>query len=107
MKVRVLPPARVVNRARHELLAGAGLAEQQHRRVGRRDRPHLVQDAGERPALPHDLLELVTARHLVLEVDLLVVQPIAQRRDLLVGQRVLDRDGQRLRHLLQQQDLVG
>ena len=57
--------------------------------------------------LPHDLLELVTPRHLVLEVDLLVVEPIAQRRDLLVRQRVLDRDGQRLRHLLQQQDLVG
>ena len=56
-------PAVVVERARHDLLAGAGLAAQQHAHVARRDAPDRLVDllhgrvaADERAELP-DLLE--------------------------------------------------
>src|SRR5262245_34972045 len=50
------PPARahVVNLRRDELLAGAGLAEQQHGRIGGCHLPRLLEDAPERLTLTDD-----------------------------------------------------
>jgi hypothetical protein len=41
-----------VNRPRHQLLADAALAEQQHRGVGRRRALHCFEHASQRRALP-------------------------------------------------------
>ena len=48
------PRAQLVDLRREELLAGARLAEQQHRRIGRRDLPHLFLDAAHRGAVTDD-----------------------------------------------------
>ena len=49
------PRAQLVNLRREQLLAGAGLAEQQHRRIGGRHLLHLLQDAANRGALADDV----------------------------------------------------
>ena len=95
-----------MDRARDELLAGAGLALNQHRGVGRRDGLHLLEDALQRCALPDDLLEVVFGADFVFEVELLLVQLILQLLDLPIGQRVLNRDRDLVGHLAQQVDIV-
>ena len=90
-------PAQVVDRARDQLLAGARLAEDEHRRVGRRDGLHLVQRALQRGRVADDLLEVVVGADLLLEVDLLGRELVLERGDLLERERVLDREGHLLR----------
>ena len=81
--VRAAPPAQVVDRARDQFLAGARLALNQHRRIGRRDDLDLLQHLPERRALADDLLEVVLGADLVFEVELLGAQLLLQLRDLL------------------------
>src|SRR5580700_9305228 len=46
-----------MNRARYDFLAGAGLAREQHGRVGGRYGLHLGEDFAQAPAAPHDRLQ--------------------------------------------------
>ena len=61
-----------VQGARHQLLAGAGLAQDQHRGVGRRGLPHQLEDLGhgrraaDHPLEPEAALELLAQRLVVL-----------------------------------------
>src|SRR5262249_5141577 len=63
--------SRVVDGPRDQLLAGSGLAQDEHRRAGRRDGLHLMEYALQRGRPSHDLLEVVLGAELLLEVDLL------------------------------------
>ena len=60
-----------MERAGDQLLAGAGLAEDEHGRVGRGDLLDLGEDAREGGARAHDLVEAVRVAHLLLEDDVL------------------------------------
>ena len=104
--VPLAAPAQVVDRAGDQLLAGAGLALDQHRRVGRRDDLDLLQHLPERRALADDLVEVVLGPNLVFEVQLLGAQLLLQLRDFSKRQPVLDRDGNLLRHLTEQLHIV-
>ncbi len=54
-----LTPAVAMDRFRHELLAGAALAGDQHRRIGRGDAPHQLQDAQQPRVFAHQVAEVV------------------------------------------------
>ncbi len=83
--------AAVVDRARDELLAGAGLAEDQHRAVGGRDQRQLIEQLREVQRPAHDLAEVVPGPDLVLEaVDDRAGALV--RLDLLPEARVLFRE---------------
>src|SRR5213079_1385492 len=77
------PRAALVDRARDELLARAGLAKAAHTRLGRRDAVHLRHDALHRLARPHQLVAADAAAQL----PVLLLEPREP-------QRVLDRQQQ-------------
>ena len=93
----VASPAQVVDGARDEFLAGARLALDQHGGIGGGHGLHLAEDALERRAFADDLLEVVLGADFLFEVELLLRQLVLELGDLLIGQSVLDGDG----------DLVG
>ena len=82
----------LVDRPGDELLTRSGLAANQHGRRSRADGLDLREDGLQRRRLADDLFEVVLAAQLVLEVDLLERELVAQRRDLLERERVLDRE---------------
>ena len=63
-----------MDRARDQLLSGAGLAQDQDGGIGRRHQIDLLERVPERAALPDDLLEVVDGLDLLLEVEILAVQ---------------------------------
>ena len=86
-----------MNGAGDELLAGAGLATNQHGGAGGGDRLGQLQNLTQRCAFPDDLAEVVLGADLLLEVRLFLVQLVPECLDFLEGQGV--RDGDR--------DLIG
>ena len=98
--------AQVVDRAGDQLLAGPRLALNQDRRVGRRDDLDLLERLLERRALADDLVEVLLGSNFLLEIELLGVQLLLQLRDLPIRQPILDGDGDLLRDLTQQLDVV-
>ena len=79
----VAPRAEVVDRARDQLLAGARLAEEQDRAVGRRHGLDRLQHLPQRGAGADDLAELVVK--LAFEILLFVDQLRVEVGDFLVG----------------------
>ena len=101
------PPARLVHRAREQLLAGPGLSDEQHRRVGGRDLGDERQHFLERAAVPYDPGEPRLLADRLVEVAVLLGQLIPQPLDLAVGPRPPD-DGRGLEgEDLQISDLLG
>ena len=98
--------AQVVDGAGDQLLAGTRLPLDEHGGVGRRDDLDLLQHLLQRRALADDLLEVVLGPDLLFEVQLLGGQLFLQLGNLPVRQRVLHRDGDLLRYLTQQLDVV-
>src|SRR5215831_9579782 len=80
-----LPRTVVVHGTGNEFLARAGFARDEHGDVGGSDHIDLPQHLQERGTAAHHLLEVVLLTNLVLEVDVLTLEPRPQRRDLLVG----------------------
>jgi len=75
--------AAVVQGPGDELLPGAGLAPDEDRRVARRHAGHLVEQSAQRRSAAHDLLDIVLAAKLLLQIDVLGVQPVAQALQFL------------------------
>ena len=87
-KVRLAARAQVVQGAGDQLLAGAGLAADEHGGVGGGDGLDLLEDPAQGGALADDLAEVVLGADLLLQVDLLlgelVLAAISRKRlDLL------------------------
>jgi hypothetical protein len=78
-----------VQRARHQLLASASLARDQHRGFGGRDRLDLLYERLPERAATDDFLEVVLALNFFLQVGILDLQPIFQL--LHLGERVTQR----------------
>ena len=74
------PRGVVVNRARDELLAGAGFPAQQHRGARPRHLGHLLVDALHRAAVADDAGKVVALAELLLQVRVLVDQPLVLGR---------------------------
>src|SRR5262249_5763255 len=75
--------AALVDGACHELLARAGLAEDEYRRVGGRDHLDLLERVAERAARADDFLEVAIGANLALEVEPLLGELVLQLGDLL------------------------
>src|SRR5213080_4804763 len=94
--------ASVVNGARDQFLPRAGLAEDEHGRVGRRDGLHVPNGVSERTALADDFPERVLGADLALEVEALLGELFRELSDLPERERVGDRHrdlaGHRLNH---------
>ena len=95
-KGHVAAGAVVVDHPREELLARAGLAEQQDVAPGVRDLPDLVEDGLERRALADDAAEVVVLADLALEQHVLGLEALLPEGvpddllDLLVDDRLHD-----------------
>ncbi len=75
------PRAVVVNRARHQLLARAGLAADENRAARRRHRLEQLEQIAHRPRSPDDAAEAVAPLELGAEVRVLGLQaPLLERR---------------------------
>jgi hypothetical protein len=85
-----LARAQVMDGAGDQFFARAGLAADQDRGLGGRDRLDVLQNRAQCGALAHDVAEVVLRPHFLLEVRLLLRQLVLQRLDLLKSQRVLD-----------------
>ncbi len=68
-------PARGMDGPREELLPRAGLAGDEHGSVGRCHSPHVVEYRTQRRAVADDRVEVVGGLDLVLEIEVLLVQP--------------------------------
>src|ERR1035438_6297335 len=85
--------AQVVDGTGEEFLAGAGFAVDEDRGIGGRDGFHLLQDSIQGAAAADDFLEAMVGADFVFEVNLLFRQARVEFFDALIGERVLERDG--------------
>src|SRR5262249_51609183 len=85
----VLAGAQLMEGAGDELLAGAGLATDQHGGIRRGDGFDRLQHPAQGGVRADDLAEVVLGADLFLEVNLLLVQLVLERLDLFEGQGVL------------------
>ena len=88
------PRAPLVDLRREQLLAGAGLAEEQHRRVGRRHLLDLIDDATHRGTLADDRVKAEQDRRVALNAQP-VERPVAGERRQVVRLGGADRKGLR------------
>jgi hypothetical protein len=72
-----------MDRACNQLLAGAGLADDQDAGFGRRDQLDLVEDCAHRMAVADNLLVVGIAAQLVLQISVFQLQLLLQRLDFL------------------------
>ena len=84
------PRAVVVNRARDDFLAGAGLAGDENRAVGRRDGFEQLKQPRHRAALADDALEAVALLELRAQVRVLRLQPPLLERRIEHVQQLVD-----------------
>ncbi len=94
-----------MNGAGDELLAGAGLATNQHGGAGGGDRLGQLQNLTQRCAFPDDLAQVVLGADLLLEVRLFLVQLVPECLDFLEGQGVVDGDRDLIGNELQEPQL--
>ncbi len=99
------PAAQIVDRAGDQLLARAGLAQDQNRRIGRRHRRHLLQHALKGRALADDLAEILLGADFVFQIQLFFGQLILELRDFLKRGGIFNGDGGLAGHLAQKIDV--
>ena len=106
-EARFPPRSRVVDRSGDEVLAGSGLAGDQHRRIGLRHLLHHVEDALHRGARADDVLEGVLGLDLAAQVDVLGAESLVRGREIRCELHVLGGQAVRLeRPLHVQPELV-
>ena len=96
-----------VDRAGEELLSRARLAGDQHGRVGRRHACDPLQHLAQPRGGPDDPARRRRRGDLLPQRDVLVLELRSELLDLLEGERVRDRGGDRPGHVLEDRDLVG
>ena len=96
--------AQIVYRAGNQLLAGSGLAQDQHARIRRRNNGYQLQRGLQSGALPHDCPTL--SANFLFQVESLFRFFISILYRLFVLQRVLNCNRYLAGHLLEQDDVV-
>src|SRR6266850_2987841 len=94
--------AAVVNGAGDQLLAGSGLAEDEHAGIRRRHLLDLAERGAQGRARPDELLERMLAANLLLQIDVLTYESVAQIAHFFVRQAVVQGDGHGAPDLLEQ-----
>src|SRR5712692_2206077 len=98
--------AEVVNRARDQFLASAGLAVNQHRGTGRGDRLDLAEDSAKGFATADDLFEALLGPDFIFEIQLLLRELVLEVGNLTIGQRIFHCDRHLARHLSKEIDIL-
>ena len=98
----VLSRAEVVKRSSNQLLPGPGLTGDDDIDVGRGDRFDGFEQILDGRRLAEDVAEIVFGFDLFLQVQILLFEPRLQRRNLFMGERVLDGERDLLSHLCQE-----
>ena len=88
--------------ARQQLLACPGLALDEHGGVGGRYRFNLLEHGAQPGTLADDVFKAVVEIDLLFEVSLLLVEPLAELRDLLESDGIVYRHGHLSGYLEQQ-----
>ncbi len=97
-----------MDRPGNQLFPGTGFTEDQHRAVALRHHFHLLKDAVHGIAAPDDFAKLaVHVVELLGQRQVFVHQPLLQAVDLLIGEGVIQRDGDALGDLAQQLQVGG
>src|SRR4030095_16920315 len=81
--------AQIVDGAGNQFLAGAGLTENENRRIRRRHRLYLFQDFFQGRTFTDDLFEVVFGANLILQVKFLLAEFIRVVHNLPIGERIL------------------
>ncbi len=89
----LLAPAVIVNGARNQLLSRTGIAQQQDGRIAQRDRFYQLQNVFQWGTRPNDLVKTHFAANLFFQIQLFLSQFVFKLRDLAVGERVFNRNG--------------
>src|SRR5580700_7330433 len=105
-KRAIFASAAVVNRAGDQLLACTCLPKQQDCRVAGSDLFNELQNMFQRGAVSDDVLKVHLAADFFFEIQLLLGKLVFQLRNLVVGQRVFNGDGDLARSLRQKFDVV-
>src|SRR5262245_2819612 len=98
--------AELMNGACDQLFARTGLSGDEHGRLGRRDGLYLVQHLAEGGAVAHNVRKVQLTADFPFQIQLLLPELVCERRDLTIGERVLDRDGHLVGDLGEEIDLV-
>src|SRR6185369_13039359 len=93
--------AEIVNGARDQLLASARFTVDQDSRVSGCDCLDVLQHTLQHRARSDDLLEVVLRANLFFEIELLLLELVLQRFDLVVRKRILDGNRDLFRDLLE------
>src|SRR5262245_16640051 len=95
-----------MNRAGDQFLTRARLSADQNSGIGRRDSFDLLEYALERRACADQLLEVVFGPDLVFEVEFFAGEPVLERIDFEISQRIFNSDGDLPGDLLEQLPVV-
>ncbi len=99
----IATPAQVMNSAGNKLLAGAGLAQNQHRTVAVRDHLHLLHHRHHWRAAANNFAKIGgDVIDLLGEGEVLVDQPLLKMADFAVGEGVIHGNGDAFGNLIQQ-----
>ena len=96
-----------MNGASHELLAGPGLAGNQHGRVGRRDARYALEHVAQPGGSADDPARCRGRGDLLAQGDVLVLELAPEPLDLLESERVRHRRSDRAGHVLEDLHLFG
>jgi hypothetical protein len=103
-----LSRTQIVHGARDQFLSGAGLPVNQDRRVSRRHDLDLLKDGASHARVPNDVVELQLILNFIFQIDFLARELLLKLFDLLVGERIVERDRNLLRDFDEQlQILLG
>src|SRR3989442_10005178 len=98
--------AELMNGAGDQFFARAGLAGDEHGRIGRRDGLYLMQHMAEGGAVSHNVRKVQLTADGIFQIQLLLRELVCERRDLTIGEGVLDGDGYLVGDLREEIDLV-
>ncbi len=96
------PRTAIVNGARDQFFAGAGLAFDEHRGVGGRDGLNLLQYVAQSGTGADNVFEVLLSTNLIFQVRFLFADALGALREFAMFQRILHSDGDLLSHLPQE-----
>ncbi len=96
-----------MNAARDQFLSRACLSVNQHRRVGRRDGFHSLEDSAQRSAISYDLGKIHFRADFIFQIELLFGELVFQFSNLPKGKCILHSNGNLICDLGQKLDIVA
>lgn len=98
--------AEIVDNASNQFFAGPGFTVDEDGGIRDGNGLHLEQDATQGRTLAHDLLEIGLIANVILDIEALLGKLLSGFTDLLIGQRILQRDANLSRNLREEINFV-